>query len=160
MPAAGRYLGHLSHHVITPFYRNLETAVSQWLMTCPQLQRWEILESKPSASLPPCLLLVCFTFVVPWLCLPTLCVCCFSVIGWWTVSMALHGKIHSWLITLTQRVVSCFIWPRLSWRVSLGLHLLMFTKKAAWVSVSPGALFSVRKWSDYAFRVFFFFDIY
>lgn len=48
-------------------------------------------------------------------------------------------------------------WPHLFWRVSLGLHLLMFTKKAAWVSVSPGALFSVRKWSDYAFRVFFYF---
>lgn len=134
--------GPLSHSLITPFYRNSEIVVSQFgrLMTYPQLQRW-----MPSASLHSTPLLglfyfCCFGFARP------LCVCCFAVVRPWTVSMALHGRASS----LWDNLPCLFDHTYLR-----RLHLLkVFTRKASWVSVSPGAHLSVRKWKDYAFIFF------
>lgn len=125
-----------------PIFRNSEIVVSQFgrLMTYPQLQRW-----MPSASLHSTPLLglfyfCCFGFARP------LCVCCFAVVRLWTVSMALHGRASSlWdnLPCLFDHTCLC------------RLHLLkVFTRKASWVSGSPGAHLSVRKWKDYAFIFF------
>lgn len=111
-------------------------------MTYSQLQRW-----MPSASLHSTPLLglfyfCCFGFARP------LCVCCFAVVRPWTVSMALHGRASS----LWDNLPCLFDHTCLR-----RLHLLkVFTRKASWVSVSPGAHLPVRMWKDYAFIFFWY----
>lgn len=112
-----------------PLLQELGIAVSQWLMTFPQLQRCHqhhcTQRSCWSVSL---LLFLGFARL--------LCVFCFAVVRWRTVfyGSAWGELVHCGIIshalfdhTFLDGYLCC-------------LHLLkIFTRKATWVSVSPGA---------------------
>lgn len=146
LPAASRHPGPLSHSVITPFcyyplLQELGIAVSQWLMTYPQLQRCHqhhcTQRSCWSVSL---LLFLGFARL--------LCVCCFAVVRPWTV---FYGS--AWGELVHCGIISHALFDHTFLDGYLcGLHLLkIFTRKATCVSVSPGAHLSVRKWKECVF---------